>query len=196
MTKDLRGECQQCGGPFNFPAESTGLRADCPHCGQPTELMPALPPETKSPASTKAILYTVLALVILGGGLIAAVLMLKRAERLTARQREAVAAATPQTSATPADPLARLGFNVSLVTLEKSQSGSVIHAVAKIRNLTDRQRFGVNVELELLDAGGEKVGAAKDYQAVLDPNAEWQFHALVLEKKAVAARVLAITETQ
>jgi hypothetical protein len=196
MTKDLRGECQQCGGPFHFPAESTGTTADCPHCGQPTELLPALPPETKSPSSTKAIIYTVLALVILGGGLIAAVLLLKRAERLTARQRETTAAATPQTSTAPADPLARLGFNVSPVTLEKSPGGSVIHAVGKIRNLTDRQRFGVNVEVGLLDAEGENVGTAKDYQAVLEPNAEWQFHALVLEKKAVAARVLAITETQ
>ena len=196
MPKDVRGDFQQCGGPFNSPAEATGQTTDCPHCGQPTELLLALPPEAKTPASTKAIIYTVLALVILGGGLIAAVLLLKRAERLTARQRGTTPNVAAQTSPAAVDPFARLGFHVSPVTLETSPGGSVVHAVGRIRNLTNRQRFGMNVEVELLDADGNKVGEAKDYQAVLEPDAEWQFRALVLEKTAVAARVLAITETQ
>ena len=196
MTKDLRGECQQCGGAFNFPAESTGMTADCPHCGQPTELLLALPPDTKSPASTKAILYTVLALLIMIGGLIGTVMALKRAERLTARQREAAVKTAAQNPPPPADPFASLGFSVSPVTLEKGQSGSLIHATGKIRNTTSRQRFGVRVELELLDATGYKVGEAKDYQTVIEPGAEWQFHALVVEKKAVVAKVLVINEAQ
>ena len=196
MSKDLRGECQQCGGAFNFPAESTGMTADCPHCGQPTELLLALPPDAKSPASTKAILYTVVALVILIGGLVGTVMALKRAERLTARQREAAIKAAPQNPPPLADPFAPLGFNASLVTLEKDQSGDLVHAVGKIHNTMNRQRFGVRVELELLDATSYKVGDAKDYQAVLEPNAEWQFHALVVEKKATVVRVISIKETR
>ncbi len=196
MTKDLRGECQQCGCPFNFPAESTGLTADCPHCGQPTELLLALPPETKSPVNTKTIIYTVLIILILGGGFLGAVLALKRAERLTARQREATMKAAAQNPPPPADPFAQAGFNVSPVTIEKTQGDSLVHATGKIRNLTNRQRFGVRVEIELLDAAGNKVGDAKDYQAALEPAGEWQFRALVVDKRVVTAKVVAIKEAQ
>ncbi len=194
--KNLKGECQRCGGAIEFRAENVGMTAECPHCGQPTELLLAVPPETKSPAQTKAIIYTAIAVVILVGGLIGAVVALKRAERLSARQKATLAPANAQTSPKPADPFAQAGFSVSPVTLETSPSGSIVHAVGKVHNLTNRQRFGVRVELELLDSTGRKVGEAKDYQSILEPNAEWQFRALVVEKRAVAAKVLVIKETQ
>ncbi len=196
MTKDVRGECQHCGDPFNFPAEAAGQTTDCPHCGRPTELLLARPPEMKSPANTKAILYTVLALLILGGGLLAAVVLLKRAERLTARQREATPIAADQNSTAPVHSFAAQGFQATAVTLEKTPNGSVINAVGTIRNLTDRRRLDVSVEIELLDADGHKVGEAKVAQVVLEPGADWRFRIPVLEKNAAAARVLAITERQ
>ena len=194
--KNLKGECQHCGGAIEFRAETTGMTADCPHCGQPTELLLAVPPESQVPAQTKAIIYTIIAVVILVGGLISTVVVLKRAERLSARQRETLAKAKTQTATQPTNPFAQDGFNASPVTLEKSQSGSIIHAVGKVYNLTKRQRFGVRIELELLDSTGSKVGDAKDYQSILEPNAEWQFHALVVEKKAAAARIVSITEAR
>jgi hypothetical protein len=194
--KNLKGECQHCAGPIEFRAESTGMMADCPHCGQPTELLLALPPETGSPAQTKAVIYTVIAVVILVGGLISTVVALKRAERMSMRQKEALAKANALASPKPDDPFASAGFGVSPVTLERNESGSIVHAVGKVRNLTTRQRFGVRIDLDLLDSTGSKVGDAKDYQSILEPNAEWQFRALVVEKKSVAAKVRAITEAQ
>jgi hypothetical protein len=193
--KNLKGECQHCAGPIEFRAESTGMMADCPHCGQPTELLLARPPETGSPAQTKAIIYTAIAVVILVGGLISTVVALKRAERMSARQKEAVARANALASPTPDDPFASVGFSVSPVNLVSNESGSIVHAVGNVRNLTNRQRFGVRVELDLLDGTGSKVGAAKDYQSILEPNAEWQFRALVVEKKSVAAKVRTLTES-
>lgn len=192
--KNLRGECQHCGGLVEFHAEFTGLTAECPHCGQPTELLLPVPPETKSPGQTRAIIYPTIAVVILVGGLIGAVVALKRAERLSARQKETFAQTNAQTSPPPADSFAQAGFSVSSVTLETSQSGAIIHAVGKVHNLTNRQRFGVRVELELLDSAGRKVGAATDYQSTLEPNTDWQFRALVVEKRAVVAKVATIRE--
>ncbi|MBP9901863.1 MAG: FxLYD domain-containing protein [Verrucomicrobia bacterium] len=192
--KNLSGACQHCGRAIEFRAETAGMTADCPHCGQPTELLLALPPDSNTPARTKAILFTIVALVILIGGLIGTVLALKRAERLSARHRESAAKANAQIVPPPANPFAPVGFSVSPVTLEQSQSSAIVHAVGKVRNLTNRQRFGVRVQLELLDRNGRKIGEAKDYQALLEPNAEWPFRALVVEPKAVSAIIRGITE--
>ncbi len=192
--KNLNGECQQCGGAIEFRAETTGMTADCPHCGQPTELRLAGPPESAAPEQTKAIIYTMLALAILVGGLVVTLVVLKRAERLSDRHREALAQTNAPASFPPANPFAPSGFRASPVVLANSESGGVIYAVGKVYNLTSRQRFGVAVELELLDGHGDKVGDAKDYQALLEPNAEWQFRALVVAKNAVAAKVVAIRE--
>ncbi|MGA2855102.1 MAG: M48 family metallopeptidase, partial [Verrucomicrobiota bacterium] len=34
----IRGSCQQCAQPIEFPADGAGMTATCPHCGQPTTL--------------------------------------------------------------------------------------------------------------------------------------------------------------
>lgn len=194
--KNLKGVCQHCGEAIEFRAETVGMTADCPHCGQPTELCLAVPPEAESPAQTKAIIYTIIAVVILVGGLIGTVMALNRAERLSARQKASQAQTIATASVPSANPFAQFGFEVSPVTLETNQSGSIVHAVGKVHNLTSRQHFGVRVELELLDRTGTKIGDAKDYQSILEPNAAWQFRALVVDKKAVAARVVVIKEAQ
>jgi hypothetical protein len=194
--KSLKGECQHCGGAIEFRAETAGMTADCPHCGQPTELLLAVPPEAESPAQTKAIIFTIIAVMILVGGLIGTVMALKRAERLSARQRANQTQANATASAPPANPFAPLGFSVSPVTLETNQSGSIVHAVGKVHNLTSRQRFGVRIELELLNRSGRKVGDAKDYQSIIEPNAEWQFRALVVEKQTTVARVVLLNENR
>src|SRR5580765_4675947 len=94
-TKNLSGECQHCGGRFEFPAEAAGLTGECPHCGQPTDCLLAVPPEEKSPAQTRAVIYTVVAVVILVGGLLGAFAALKRAQRMVAQRQ----AAQPQADA-------------------------------------------------------------------------------------------------
>jgi hypothetical protein len=70
----------------------------------------------------------------------------------------------------------------------------MVHAVGIVRNLTARQRFGVRIELELLDDNHRRVGTVADYHSVVEPHAEWQFHTLIAEKRAVAARILGIKE--
>jgi hypothetical protein len=192
--KNLQGECQQCGRPIEFLADAVGTTTDCPHCGQPTELMLALPPEHQASGRTKAIVFTFIALVILMGGVGGTMLALNRARRMTAQQQGDRDMATPPAPSEPADALAGIGFRASPVTLDKGQGSSIVYAVGTVGNLTNRQRFGVRVEVELLDAAGDKVGSATDYRPTLEPNEEWRFRALVVEKKAVSARVAAIKE--
>ena len=117
--KNLKGECQQCGGAIEFRAETAGMTADCPHCGQPTELLLAVPPESRSSAPTKAIIYTIIAVGILLGGLTVTVVLLKRAERLSARQKAIQSQANAPTVIQPVNPFAPLGFRVSPVTLDR-----------------------------------------------------------------------------
>ena len=195
-TKNLSGECQHCGGRFEFPAEAAGLKGECPHCGQQTDCLLATPPEEKSPAQTKAVIYTVVAVVILVGGLIGAFVALKRAQRLVAQKQETRTQASAPNPPPPADPFAQNSFRVSPVTLEKAPGTSLVYAQGAVVNTSNRQRFGVKVELDLFDADGQWVAKASDYQGVIEPTAEWKFRALVVETKAVSAKIAAIKETK
>lgn len=95
MTKSLRGQCSQCGGSLEFPAEAVGTTGDCPLCGKPTELMLAAPvPERAVPVRT--IIYTVITILALIGGLVAAIVALKRAEGMSERKAPAPTATTPR----------------------------------------------------------------------------------------------------
>ena len=190
--KNLRGQCQHCGGPIEFHAESAGSTADCPHCNQPTELLLETPPDESSPLRTKIIVFSIIASIILTAGLIGSAVALKRAKRMRA-DRELASPTIPEK---PADLFARDGFRVTPVVLDKGQSTSLVYAVGSIVNLTKRQRFGVKVEVELLNESGNKVGMASDYQNVIEAGHEWKFRALVVEKKAVSAKVFAITESK
>jgi hypothetical protein len=192
QTKNLRGECQHCGGVMEFPAEAVGTTAACPHCGQPTELVLALPPEAASPFRAKAILFTVVAVVILLGGLGGTVLALKRAQRLS-NQPTPTGKSLATQAVEPDNSFAAQGFRASIVKLEQVQGGSLVYAVGTIANLTNRQRFGVRVELDVLDADGNKMSTATDYQATMEPGSEWRFRAMVY-KKAASARVANIKE--
>jgi len=88
--KQLRGECQHCGGSVEFIADRIGLMAECPHCRAQTELLlPALPDEPMVPR--KVVVWTAVSVVILGLGFVGSVMALKRAQRLAAGQRRPAA---------------------------------------------------------------------------------------------------------
>jgi hypothetical protein len=203
--KHLRGECQHCGGYLEFPAESIGLQAPCPHCGQQTELMLERPPEEPS-LPRRVIVWTVAAIIVLALGLVGAMLALKRAERWAAKQKQergAPAATAPandgQPSAASSQPVVPENdeLTASEISLEKAVGTSLVYAVGTVKNKANKQRFGLKLELDLLDASGQKVGTAKDYQAVLEPGAEWRFKALVVEPKGVvSAKVASLKEEQ
>ena len=69
-------------------------------------------------------------------------------------------------------------------------------AAGALKNETDKQRFGVTVEIDLLDTAGVKIGSAKDYAPVIEPRTEWKFRALLVQKKVASARVADVKEQQ
>jgi hypothetical protein len=200
QTKFLKGECQHCHGHIEFPAESVGLTTDCPHCGKQTELLLAVPKEEPTiPRAT--IVYTVIAVLILGAGLAGAMVALKIAQRNALRTKPEVVSQAPApiittTTAPPVDddPIAQAGFRVSAVTIEKTTGTSLRHAVGTLTNTSNRQRFGVRIQFDLFDDSGQKLDATKDYQQVIEPQGEWKFRAPVMASKATAAKVTSVTE--
>jgi len=191
-SKYLKGECQQCGGHIEFPAEAAGTTTECPHCGRTTDLMLAAP-ETESSVPTRAIVYTVIAIVVLVGGLIGTQIALKRAKRLVEQKNEI---APKPASLSPTNATVTNSFRVSKITLEKTPGSSLVYAVGTVRNETNRRRFGVRVECEVFDDVGKKTGSAKDYQQTLEPKAEWRFRALVVGSNAATSKLASITEDQ
>ena len=194
----LKGLCSECGGHLEFPADSTGMTIDCPHCGKPTELLLALPSGQPS-LPRKRIILAVFTIVLLALGLGAALVALNQAQNWVARQKPPPplsAATEPTAPPTADDQAAKAGFQVTAINLEKTAGSSLIYAVGTLTNPSDRQRFGVKIEIDLFDAAGQKLGAAKDYQQVLEPKGKWQFKALVVDSKAASAKVASVKEDQ
>lgn len=192
-TKNVSGECQHCSGRFQFPAESVGLTAACPHCGKQTEMLLATPAHGPL-VPLKTILFTGVAVLILVAGLVAAMMAVNRLQR-TAEQRKAVGTAPGHDSTISpklAEPFAQQGFKVTAVKLERGTNNSAASVVGILRNETDRRRSGVRVEIELLDAAGRKIGTATDSRSVLEPKAEWTWSAPVRAPGAASARLVSI----
>ncbi len=79
----------------------------------------------------------------------------------------------------------------------KGAKGSrLVYVTGVLKNDSDHQRFGVRVELDLLDATGTKVGTATDYRQSLDPRATWQFRAIVTDRRATAAKLAGVKEDE
>jgi hypothetical protein len=190
-TKRLMGVCGECGGPIQFPAELIGTTTTCPRCRKQTELRLESPPEESS-VPRKAIVLTVVTALILVAGLVAALVALKRYEKLAARQRErAAATAAARGAAAPA------GLEVSAISLEKRAGPDAGYLLGTITNTSNRRRSQVGVEFDLFDAGGRKVGVARDFRPVLEPGAKWQLRLpLGGASAAVSARVASIKEGQ
>lgn len=79
----------------------------------------------------------------------------------------------------------------------KGAKGSrLVYVTGVLKNDSDHQRFGVRVELDLLDAATNKVGTATDYRQMLEPRATWQFRALVTDRRATAAKLAGVKEDE
>jgi hypothetical protein len=201
-SKYLKGECQHCNGHLEFLADHIGMVVPCPHCGQETELL-LVQPREDSAVPRRAIIWTGIAVLILGLGLAGAVMALKRAQRWAETQKlQATAQAAPdkqpnvdsqleQTNSVIQDDL-----GVSAVSIEKAPGTSLQYAVGTVTNTSNHQRFGLKVRLDLSNGTGQKIGVASDYRPVLEPGAEWQFKALVVDPKTIAAKVASILEDQ
>ena len=196
-TKYLKGACQHCQGHLEFPAELIGTVVPCPHCQQDTELLLLVATEEPT-VPRRALIWTGIAVVILGLGLAGALAALKRAQRWAEQQKPQIATTPAAAAPTPVgtNTLAQDELSASNITLEKTPGSSLVYATGTLKNPSNRQRFGVKVELELSDASGRKIGTATDYRQVLEPGAEWQFKALVVDSKAKTVKVASIKEDQ
>ena len=85
-------------------------------------------------------------------------------------------------------------FKIGKISLKKNADGGLVYAVGAVKNDTARQRFGVKIQLDLFDEQDAKIGSASDYRAVMEPQGEWQFKALLTELKAVNAKLATIEE--
>jgi hypothetical protein len=201
-----KGVCQHCGGHIEFPAEGAGQTIACPHCQWNTVLTPSSSPTIEvggGPASRKRIFiaFEIAAVIVAAAGVGAYFYLAKNpsvSPQVAGTNSSApsnVVASTPnpvQKPAPPPDPWH--GLHAGPVKLEKEGDGRLVYAVGTVRNSSDRQRFGVKVDLDVLDAHGEKIGTATDYTQVMEPGKEWKFRAMVTDRKAAKAKLGDIKE--
>jgi len=196
-SREFKCECRHCRGHLAFPAEAAGATIECPHCGKQTEL--AVPPPAPAPRRRTAVWLAVAACLLVAGGLgrfcwsrhLAQLAERRHQDEATA---QVVAREAARLEARANDPFAKAGFGVSPLQIQKDDGSSILHVVGTVTNETDRRRFGVKIQLDLFDSADQKIGAANDYQATVEPGGQWQFKALVVNSKAVAAKAVAIEE--
>ena len=208
----LKGACGSCGGHLEFAPEGAGQDITCPHCGQRTKLLPLRPPARSISGKRMIVLGVMLA------GLVALSARLWLAGRekgapvassatnhianLTAPLVPVTTVPTSQVAGASAPLPSQLqpgetltnDFIITAGHLEPTPGSSLVYVTGKVRNPTDRQRFGVKVRFALQDASGTIIGSATDYQSVMDPHGEWSFKAMVMESKTVAAQFSGISE--
>jgi uncharacterized membrane protein len=122
----------------------------------------------------------------------AAMIFLKKSAMVSAPEKN-IASATNAPAARPAETMTN-GFAVFEFKLEKTPGSSLVYVTGTARNLTAQQRFGVRIIFGLLDTNQTASGTASDYRPVLEANGKWNFKALVLDSKAVAARLDTVRE--
>src|ERR1039457_1945254 len=199
----VKGECRQCAGHLEFPADAAGETIACPHCGQPTELVaPVSSNKINRPRHLQLGIGLVVFIVLIG--LSAAFFGRKKTDRAAVSETQTISAARSNASTVSvassvvhADPPVETltnDFAISAIKLEKTPGSSLVYVTGKIRNLGSRQHFGVKVEFGLFDTHDNAVGKATDYQPVLEPNGDWRFKALVMDSKAASARLNSIVE--
>ncbi|HEY3914489.1 MAG TPA: FxLYD domain-containing protein [Verrucomicrobiae bacterium] len=196
-----KGVCQHCGGHIEFPSEGIGQTIPCPHCKWNTVLSASQKPsiEVGGGAAFRKRIFLglgVVSLIVVGAG-VGAYFWLNRVPAETQPSSAtppvvATAPAPPPKPVPPPDPWH--GLKAGAVSLEKSADGRLIYAVGTVRNNSDHERFGVKVDLDVLDQHNEKIGSATDYAQILEPGKEWKFRALVTDRKASKAKLADIKE--
>jgi predicted RNA-binding Zn-ribbon protein involved in translation (DUF1610 family) len=202
----VKGQCRACGGHLEFPADAVGRNIPCPHCGQPTVLVAALPAPTGGRRRLWAGLAAMLCCFV-GAAIVlfsrhphpAAVsvppptLVASVTNIPAANESAAIPAKPPGLQPRPGETLTN-NFGITGGAMGKAPGSSLVYVTGSVRNLSDHQRFGVKVDYALFDAHDRLIGHATDYQSLLEPQGDWDFKAMVMESRAVAARFNGITE--
>jgi hypothetical protein len=199
-TKYLKSACEHCDGHIEFPAEAAGQSVECPHCHEQTELFVRVP-SADEPGIFRRHKWTALVLgtllVIVAAAPFAARRMNSRVRHLE-QERRATRAVPKSASAPLAENAVAAtvltNFSISPITMEKSDDGRRVYAAGTLKNLSDKQRFAVRVDLDLFAASGAKLRSASGYIAVIEPGAEWNFKALVVDNRAARAVLVGVRE--
>jgi NAD-dependent SIR2 family protein deacetylase len=185
----LKCSCQKCGEHIEFPASRSGDLIDCPHCGGPTTLV-SIHGNIPVKSGRRVSIIIVLVLILVTSGVI-----LYRSKMPKSAVLPQITVAQTVTNAAILETFTELNdLKISAITLKKRDSGGLVYAVGTVKNNTARQRFGVKIELDLLDDQNDKIGSTSDYIAVLEPQGEWKFKALLTEPKVVKAKLSNIEE--
>lgn len=193
--KSLHCTCSHCRGGIEFPVDRVGTSIACPHCGKSTELL-LVTPEIEPALPRRLMVWTVLAVVVLGLGLAGSLVALKRAQNLAAKKRLTLPAASSTPSPAPAGGFLVVtnDFYISAIMVQRQPRGTMLQAVGVVSNGLARPRQAVRLELELLDAAGRRCGSSMDSSARIDARGLWEFRAPVLVTNASTARLASITE--
>ena len=204
----FKSTCAHCGGHIEAPTEGAGMWIRCPHCAEKTQLVAPPPKLDAQPVARRSAdnnssdyrLAIIIGVSLLLVAAVGAALWRVRAEALKRKPpiratvtTPAAASPTPKPVPQP-EPYLWNGLKPGPITIEKSAKSRLIYAIGTIRNETDKQRFGVKVALDVLDANGEKIGSAVDQTQFIDAHQDWNYKALVTSAKATTAKVTAITE--
>jgi hypothetical protein len=192
INKFIKSECTQCGGHLEFPADAVGEVIDCPHCGQPTKLV-ATVLVAKLPRTRILSAGLMLMVLVLASGL--AVFVFVRKPATAIRPVSSKLVTNQVATKSPRDEILTNEFSITAIKLEKTVGSSLMYVTGEVRNLSERQRFGVKLVLGLTDTNQVPVGEATDYHQVLEPRASWRFKALVLDSKTASAHFDSVGET-
>lgn len=201
--------CDKCGGHIEFPSNGAGMTINCPHCGKETVLgVSGNPPLIRK--SNKALWITV-GLAVVAAGAVAAFIWTQK-QKVSAATPPAKAVAAPAAPAVPVpntneavsqpasqpEPASEAinDFAVGKISLQKVAGSGLVYAVGTAKNTVDRQRFGVKIELNLLDENDKNIGVVSDYVSVVDPHKAWQFKALLTHPHVAKVTVAGIKEQQ
>jgi hypothetical protein len=201
--------CQHCGGHIQFPIHGVGQKISCPHCDQPTVLFltKTVPVEVGGGRAARERIYlafVVAAFVVLLAAGACFYINFKNAQRdAMPRVRPDQSSNATSVASAPLSPPKRKaasdpwhGLKAGKVTLERTDESHLVYAIGTLTNDTTRQRFGVKVELDVLDAHRNKLGSATDYTEVIEPGKEWKFRALVTDKTASGVKLISIKEQE
>lgn len=184
-----KAACTSCGGKIEFPATAQGMTVECPHCHAQTELRPA---QAARRNISRLLIFGVIGTVLAIGAL----MFLKPRRTESARPESSKTTNAAVSPAEPPRPKALEDLKLlGTVAVEKAKGSRLSYAMGTLKNDSDHPRYGVKVEVELFDSGGNKLTAtANDYMQMLEPGKEWKFRAMVLDSKAVSAKVASVKE--
>ena len=186
-----KAACTSCGGKIEFPATAQGMTVECPHCHAQTELQPL--------QKTRRNISRLLIFGVVGTVLTIGLLVFLKPKKTEGVPKLPAIPTTTNTVAAPVEPPRPKSPEdlkvVGSVSVEKAKGSRLSYAMGALKNDSDHQRYGVKVEIGLFDDAGNKLSTtANDYVQTLEPRKEWKFRALILEPKAVTAKVVSIKE--